>query len=401
MGLDKSVFAWRDQFASYARSGGSLAGLRLGVKDLFHIAGLPTGAGNPDWLNSHAIAEHTSPVVESLLAQGAELIGKTQTDELAYSLNGTNIHYGTPANPRCPERLPGGSSSGSAVAVAADLIDIGLGTDTGGSIRVPASYNGLFGIRTTHGLISTEHMVPLAPPFDTVGWMTADAALLEQVGKILLPADSRPLAASGVLSVGVLDIHMNHAPLWADHHQRWLNQQTGLHVVKRLNVKDEWLKRASDCFRVLQGRAIWQTHGSWLDECKPTFAPDIAARFAWCQTLTLDDQQRAERERELLCSDIADWFQDVDLLLLPTTPGPAPLLGADAAWMENYRSQLMGLTAPAGLAGLPQVHLPVLTVDGAPAGVSLLGQQGMDLALLALAVQLDSGARLQIAQVGL
>ena len=396
MSLDQRVFAWRGQYANPHAGSGSLAGLRLGVKDLFHIAGLPTAAGNPDWLASHTIPEQTSPVVMQLLNAGAELIGKTQTDELAYSLNGLNIHYGAPLNPVNPDRLPGGSSSGSAVAVAAGDIDIGLGTDTGGSIRVPASYNGLFGIRTTHGLISSEQMVPLAPLFDTVGWFARDALTLARVGEVLLPDDlSRQFPnkpENGSLRIALVLPQQNLASqqgaLWTPAHQAWLKEQSQLTGFKPILLKSDWLSRASQCFRTLQGRAIWQTHGEWITTNQPTFAPDIHARFQWCATLTDADQATAEAEREALQADIASWFTDVDLILLPTTPGAAPLLGADASWMDSYRTQLMGLTAPAGLAGLPQVHLPVLTEQGAPCGVSLLGKRGADKALLQLAIDL-------------
>ena len=391
MSLDQRVFAWRGSYANPRAGSGSLAGLRLGVKDLFHIAGLPTAAGNPDWLASHALPEHTSPVVTQLLDAGAELVGKTQTDELAYSLNGLNIHYGAPVNPRAPDRLPGGSSSGSAVAVAAGDIDIGLGTDTGGSIRVPASYNGLFGIRTTHGLISSEQMVPLAPIFDTVGWLTRDAQTLARVGEVLLP-DHLPRQfpgkpAQGALRIALLLPQQNGA-LWMTAHQEWLKHQPLLTRVKPILLNSDWLGRASQCFRTLQGRSIWQTHGDWISNHNPAFAPDIHVRFQWCATLTEADQEAAEAERIHLQGDIDSWFEDVDLVLLPTTPGAAPLLGAEPEWMDNYRSQLMGLTAAAGLAGLPQVHLPVLTDQAAPYGVSLLGKCGADKALLQLAIDL-------------
>jgi amidase len=387
MSFDQRVFAWRGHYPNANAGSGSLAGLRLGVKDLFHIAGLPTAAGNPDWLASHAIPGQTSPVVTQLLSAGAELIGKTQTDELAYSLNGLNIHYGAPINPRNPERLPGGSSSGSAVAVAAGDIDIGLGTDTGGSIRVPASYNGLFGIRTSHGLISCEQMVPLAPLFDTVGWLTRDAKTLAQVGEVLLPDTLPRQFEHKSLRIALL-LPLQNGALWTPAHQAWLKEQPMLQGFKPILLNSDWLTRASQCFRTLQGLAIWQTHGDWISAQKPTFAPDIHARFQWCATLTDADQVAAEAERKRLRADIEDWFTDVNLILLPTTPGAAPLLGAEAHWMETYRSQLMGLTSPAGLAGLPQIHLPVLTEAGAPCGVSLLGKHGSDKALLQLAIEL-------------
>ena len=171
---------------------GRLSGLRLGVKDLFYITGMPTTAGNPDWMASHSQpATDTAPSVVALLNEGAVLVGKTLTDELAYSLEGINQHYGTPVNPKAPDRIPGGSSSGSAVAVAKEHIDIGLGTDTAGSIRVPASYNGLYGLRPSHGVISCEHLIPLAPRFDTVGWLTRDFPTMMRVAESIVTIKKR------------------------------------------------------------------------------------------------------------------------------------------------------------------------------------------------------------------
>ncbi len=386
MQFDQRVFSWRGNYKASPISTGSLAGVRLGVKDLFHIAGLPTGAGNPDWLASHPVPEHTSPLVVELLNAGAELIGKTQTDELAYSLNGLNIHYGAPLNPKCSARLPGGSSSGSAVAVALGEVDIGLGTDTGGSIRVPASYNGLFGIRTTHGLLSSDHMVPLAPRFDTVGWLAASAGMLVRAGEVLLPSTDIAWDLDRPLKVGVIT---PESGLWTNAHDRWLASQPALIEQCRLPVGTAWFNRASQCFRTLQGRDSWRTHGDWITQNKPTFAPDIQARFEWASQLTTEQQSAAEAERLELEHEINNWFEGVDLLLMPTTPGPAPLLGASAEWMDNYRNQLMGLTAPAGLAGLPQVHLPVLTSEDVPIGISLLAPKGLDLDLLKLAARLN------------
>ncbi|MDQ2103939.1 amidase family protein, partial [Azospirillum isscasi] len=166
---------------------GPLAGLRFAVKDLFHIAGLPTGAGNPDWLRTHEVPQETAPAVRRLLDAGARVAGKTLTDELAWSLAGENAHYGTPENPKAPGRIPGGSSSGSASAVAGGAVDFAIGTDTGGSIRLPASYCGLYGLRPTHGAVPLDGSVPLAPSFDTVGWFAREAALLRRVGAVLLP----------------------------------------------------------------------------------------------------------------------------------------------------------------------------------------------------------------------
>src|SRR5436190_3763314 len=168
---------------------GPLAGLTFAAKDLFDIAGHVTGAGNPDWLARHAPAERTAPLVQALVDAGAEMVGKTHTDELSRGIFGENSHYGTPTNPNALGRVPGGSSSGSAAAVAGGLVDFALGTDTGGSVRIPASFCGLFGIRPTHGRLPLAGMVGQAPSFDTIGWFAREPHLLGRIGEILLGAD--------------------------------------------------------------------------------------------------------------------------------------------------------------------------------------------------------------------
>ena len=384
--FDQRTYAWLGHFASPSQcTGQRLLNSRLVVKDVFHVAGIPTGAGNPDWLASHPVPDITAPVVRTLLESSTTLVGKTQSDELAYSLNGLNVHYGAPLNPWDSQRLPGGSSTGSAVAVAVGEADIGLGSDTGGSIRVPASYNGLFGLRPSHGLISTEGMLPLAPLFDTVGWMTRDAATLRDVGEVLLPNDM-PVQKNGEMAeVRVLEPTVDNVPLWDQAHEQWLERQQGVHVLERIRVSDDWLSRASSCFRILQGRAIWRSHGDWIIANQPRFASDIHERVEWCRTLTESDEQSALADQSALVDDIESLLAGVDAAVMPTTPGPAPLLDAGSQWMNRYRRQLMGLTAPAGLAGLPQLHLPVLAREQAPAGVSLLGARCSDRVLLQLA----------------
>jgi len=189
--ITDSVGAWvpHGRFVIEPTASGALSGLRFAAKDVFDVAGHPTGAGNPTWLATHPMPTAHSPVVAQLLAAGATLVGKVLTDELAYSLHGDNVHHGTPINSAAPDCVPGGSSSGSAAAVAAHLVDFALGTDTGGSTRVPASYTGLWGLRTTHGLVRAQGVVPLHPSFDTVTWLAHDSATFERVGAELLPAN--------------------------------------------------------------------------------------------------------------------------------------------------------------------------------------------------------------------
>jgi amidase len=172
-------------------AGGPLAGLTFAAKDIFDVAGYVTGGGNPDWKATHEAAPRTAWVVSELVAAGATMVGKTITDEITRGIFGENAHYGTPVNPRAPGRVPGGSSSGSASAVAGGLVDFALGSDTGGSVRVPSSFCGLYGLRPTHGRIPLGGILLQAPSYDTIGWFARDADLLARVGSVLLQSEIR------------------------------------------------------------------------------------------------------------------------------------------------------------------------------------------------------------------
>ncbi|WP_457808923.1 amidase [Kushneria sp. EE4] len=362
---------------------GPLAGRRLAVKDLFDIEGEITGAGNPDWAAAQRPAQRTAPAVQALLDAGADLAGKTQTDEFAYSLNGANMHYGTPVNPKAPERLPGGSSSGSAIAVARGEADIGLGTDTGGSIRIPASYNGLWGLRPTHGAIGCDGLVPLAPCFDTVGWLCRDHDTLAGVADALLPRPHHE-AFDSVMTLLVPEALAGEASRF---HQT-LGARQDLLVQ---SLSSQWLAHLGRTFRVLQGRDIWRAHGAWMTREQPRLAPDIEARFQWCATLTESDEQVALKARAEIIDALRTFSDDgAQLLALPTAPGASPLLSLTGQPLEAYREHLMGMTALAGLWGAPQLSMPLLTDNRqggghAPWGVSLLGAPGQDRRLVARA----------------
>jgi amidase len=367
--------------------GQPLAQLRVAVKDLFHMAGYPTTAGNPDWLKAHEIPSDTSPVVTVLQNNGASIVGKTITDELAYSLNGQNIHYGTPINPRNPALLPGGSSSGSAVAVAEGSADIGLGTDTGGSIRVPASYNGLFGLRPSHGVVSTEQMVGLAPSFDTVGWMTRDLVTLSKVADVLLTAlEQTPIGQ--IVRLGYSS-EINSACAQQSSINKILETTktngslTWVELSSVLNFNN--LEKVAGAFRTLQGAEIWATHGQWIEKQQPTFAADIAARFAWCRDITPEQQQQAVIVQQLFKQQMDNVLTQVDFIVLPTTPGSAPALNLNKADLASYRDTLLSMTCIAGMAGLPQLHLPLKEQINEPMGISIIGAKYQDHQLLAFA----------------
>ena len=370
-------------FAHKAPTSDALSGMRLAVKDLFHMKGLPTTAGNPTWLATHSQPTATASCVSALLDAGASFVGKTITDELAYSLNGQNIHYGTPENPITPERLPGGSSSGSAVAVSGNLAEIGLGTDTGGSIRVPSSYNGLFGLRPTHDVIAADNMVALAPSFDTVGFMTRSLDELIKVAKTLLP-NQQPKLAKTLIAKALIE-QVEHKDALRKQLDTWANQGK-LNIDESLEIDPVYWQTGAT-FRTLQGAEIWQTHGAWITQNDPDFAPDIASRFEWTKTISADDVSNAKAQQAKFRAWLDEQLEGA-VLVLPTTPGRSPLLTMQDNELAEYRNQLLELTTIAGLCGLPQLHLPVCSIDGAPCGLSLIGPRGSDLSLLALAKDL-------------
>ncbi|MCQ4162683.1 amidase [Roseomonas sp. GC11] len=359
--------------------GGPLAGLTFAAKDLFDVAGFPTGAGNPDWLRTHPLPGRHATAVAAMLAAGAHLKGKTQTDELAFSLNGENAHYGTPRNPRAPGRIPGGSSSGSASAVAGGVVETALGTDTGGSVRVPAAYCGLYGMRPSHGAIAVAGLVPLAPRFDTVGWFARDAATLARVGRVLLPpADPTPitrlLALEDAFALAGAAVTEALAPALVALPER-----------APLTLAPEGLGAWFTAFRILQGQDIWRTHGAWIAATRPHFGPGIAERFAWAASITAAEGAEAEAGRARALARLEAVLAPGTALVLPTTPGIAPRLATPPAELDGFRTRTMTLTCIAGLGGLPQITLPFAQSEGCPLGLSLIGPRGADRALLAFA----------------
>ncbi|MCF6743434.1 DUF3225 domain-containing protein [Blastococcus sp. KM273128] len=356
---------------------GPLTGQTVAVKDLYAVAGHPVGAGNPAWLAGARPEPRHAAAVDALLAAGAAVRGIARTDELAYSLAGTNAHYGAPPNPRAPHRIPGGSSSGSASAVALGHATVGLGTDTGGSIRVPAAYQGLFGIRTTHGAVDRTGLVPLAPEFDAVGWLTRSPELLRTVGDVLLPPGS-PGGSTGLV---VVDQLVGCAqPDVAAAVRAWTATAGGKALDVRLDELDEW----RTAFQTWQAFQAWRAHGAWLDGNLDVLGDDVRSRF---EAASRVDDAAAERARAVVDGARARVRELVGdrVLALPSAPSVAPPVSAGAT-LEG-RDATMRLTCLAGIAGLPAVSIPVRTADGLPAGVCLVAGAGRDRDLLDLVVE--------------
>lgn len=367
---------------------GPLAGLSVVIKDMFDIAGERTGGGNPDWLAAQNPATKNAAVVQKLLDAGATITGKTVCDEFFYSIAGVNAHYGTPVNPRAPGRLPGGSSSGSASAAASNACDFAIGSDTGGSVRMPASFCGLYGIRTTHGRVDLTGAMGMAESFDAVGWFANAPGVFRKVGPVLLGGTS---TAAEITKLVVLDDAFAEADpeVSALMKDALAAMATELPAPTHQRIAPDNLDIWREAFRIIQSREIWSVYGDFVSRVKPKFGPGVAERFAAAATVTEQMAAEARVMQERARDRIRGVAQPGTLLVLPTSPAVAPLADAPNAVHEAFRLRAMRMTCIAGLSGLPQMSIPIGTIGGCPVGLSFIGWAGGDEALLDLAARLS------------
>lgn len=416
MESSKSCGAFMEKFTLQPRFSAleelPLNGLTFAVKDIFDVEGHITGFGNPDWAKTHSAAISTAPTVLSLLKAGATCVGKTVMDEMAYSINGENFHYGTPVNPVSPDRVPGGSSSGSAVAVGAKLVDFSLGTDTGGSVRVPASYCGIYGIRPSHGVVSTAGVIPMAQSFDTVGWFARDPLILKQVGRVLLQSDPHSVGLTNIIVAEdcfkLLDSKSNQLIETMVNSVQKLYGST--HMIKYASLGDyieetvpslkkfmtietcsneessyipSSLRALSTAMRLLQKYEFKENHGEWVSNVKPSLGPGIAERVQDALKTTTDENIDVCRDvkAELLAA-LTALLGDSGILAIPTVPGPPPELRTETTALEGFRAKAFSLLSIAGVSGFCQVSIPLGIQDNLPMSVSLLAKHGSDWFLL-------------------
>jgi amidase len=365
---------------------GPLAGVAFAVKDIFDVAGVVTGRGNLDWLTSHDPAVSNAPAVDVLLGAGAKLVGKTITEELAFSVIGSNPYYGTPKNVAAPGRVPGGSSSGSAAAVGGGAVPLALGSDTGGSVRVPASYNGIYGMRPSHGRISLDGVMPLAPSFDTVGWFTREPGLFATAGRVLLEDDepgSRParvLVATDAFAGLEPGVEEALRPA-----VRRIERRLG--AAEAIIISEDGLDAWYDAFRVLQGAEAWAAHGAWIEQTRPRLGPMLQERLRFIRTITANQIAAAENARQRIREGLDALLGDDAVLILPSAAGVAPRIDAAVAEHEAVRARVIAITCIASLGGLPQVSLPLGRMATGPVGVSLVAPRGRDAMLLDLVAE--------------
>lgn len=385
-----------------------LRGLSVAVKDLYGVEGYAIGAGSEAFLAEGIPQQHNSWPVQRLLDAGADVLGISRTDEFAYSLAGTNAHYGTPPNPQAPGRISGGSSSGSASATALGQVDIGLGSDTGGSVRVPSSYQHLWGIRTTCGSVPMEGVLPLSQSFDTVGWMTRTPDLLEKVAKVLITQESgvesalsgKVIWSEELMSSTNIDVSAGlHA--WISRLEESARNATDVSLEQiRLDgilgprFEGEGPDRLSDwlsSYKIVQGYEAWRNHGTWLARHWNTLGADIESRFRTASELTAENYRNAREHMDFWKTNVRSILGQ-SVLLVPSASSVAPKITDSAIGgtsIEDERTATMRLTCIAGLTGLPAVNIPIRTEDGLPCGICAVGPAGSDTELIAFARRLS------------
>jgi amidase len=363
---------------------GPLSGLTFAAKDIFDVAGHVTGAGNPDWKATHEAAGKTAWAVQTLVEAGATMVGKTITDELTRGIFGENAHYGTPTNPRAPGRISGGSSSGSASAVAGGLVDFALGSDTLGSVRIPASYCGLYGLRPTHGRISLDGVLLQAPSYDTVGWFTRDIDLFAKVGAVLLQNEivaARPRRV--VIAEDAFELANKAVAQALQPIVEKIVSLVGESTTERLASGQliDWLKQQV----VLQGREAWASIQDWIDRTNPRLSYHVGSMYGVASKISDEKVEAARSDREMIIKRMNEVLTEGTIVCLPTTPVPAPRLGERLSTQRAISPVVYTLVAIASTVGAPQISLPLVEVDGLPLGVSLIGARGSDEMLITFA----------------
>jgi amidase len=371
---------------------GPLKGMTFAVKDLFDVAGYPTSAGSPTLLALSSLKTRNAPTIQKLLDAGARFVGKTITDELAFSMNGKNAHFGTPINGSAKERIPGGSSSGSAAVVSHGLCDFAIGTDTGGSVRAPANHCGLYGLRPTHGRVSLKATHPLATSFDTCGWFTRDIATYARVADVLLGRDRRPLPDKPRLLIAEDCFALLEEPVRAALKPVIARLEKLLGKARPVTVANGSFEALYWAFRRIQGRESWEADGSFIEKYKLPLGPGVAERFTYAKTVTDAEVRDGLKVRERLTHALTHMLGRDAILILPTMADIAPKLTDSEADLDRYRNMSINLLCLSGLSKLPQLSMPLATRLGAPLGLSIMGPSGSDRGLIALAEQLEAAA---------
>ena len=357
------------------------------VKDMYDIAGEGTGCGSPEWLRTHAPASRNCPPVQKILEAGATIIGKTVCDEFFYSVSGANAHYGTPINARAPVVCRVARHRAQLRPAALVCASSGSVRDTGGSVRVPASFNGIYGLRPTHERIEHTGVADMAPSFDVPGWFAATPGVFRKVGSVLL--DNRHVTAKIDRVVLLEDAFAQAEEPVADLLRTLLELMSDdLPEIVHGKIAPDGFDPWREAFRIVQAYETWQTFGEFISTQKPDWAR-VRERMAFASTVT---KSQADANRDVIAKareHIRAIAVPGAVLALPTSPSIAPKIETSGGELEEFRTRVMRLTCTAGVSGLPQMSIPGGTINGCPVGLSFIGWGGGDEALLDLACELS------------
>ncbi|NKB51870.1 MAG: amidase [Rhizobiaceae bacterium] len=368
--------------------GGSLAGLSLAVKDIFQVEGYPNGWGQPTRLAEAEPDTQNQSVVQKLLDAGIVVEGKSQCEELCFSLTGINKHYGAPVNGAAPDRVTGGSSSGSVSLISNGIVDVATGSDTGGSVRAPASYCGLIGLRTTHGRIPLDKTMPLAPSFDVFGWFAKDAETYAKVGDVVLDDDPDSTPLRRLIGCPDLDSLLLGDEDYVAYAKAAEMLEKHFDDERSFDALPFDLNKAYWAFRKCQAYEAWQSLGDWITTRKPDLGSGIKDRFEFGASMSKQDFEVSSGDRLEMRVKLEEWIGKDGLLVMPTVPSCAPLKSESEETLQAFREQALMLLCLSGNSGLPQISLPLAEVHGAPLGLSLIGPRGSDKRLIQIALDI-------------
>lgn len=355
---------------------GRLSGLTFAVKDLFALRGRKIGAGNPNWAEDQKQQTKNAPIIDMLLGDGGRLRGVTVLDEFAFSLIGCNEHFGAPINPRAPDFFCGGSSCGSASAVATGAVDFALGTDTAGSMRIPSANCGLYAIRPSQSAVPTKSIAPLSPSFDTPGWFAASADVFQRVTSTLISVGKRAPSCISIDRVALSKCD----PLLAEQLLDTAKAASAYFEVpiQDLTLSESTLTELTELFVLLECYEAWRVYGDWAQSHQSEISDDVYERLIKGSHTTMAQAAELKDRLSQLAADLSAPIAD-HVLVRPTNTEPPLALSAGENEKALFRQMTLRHTALIPSLDWSELVIPMTSsAQSNPSGVSLCASRGME-----------------------